>query len=76
MPEAAWRNGHGWRGKVGKHKTSILQDIEIGRAIEINALAGAVIELGRLTHPPTSHIDSVYACVSCLPRLWARNKAS
>ena len=38
--------------KVGKHKTSMLQDIEIGRAIEIDALVGAVIELGKLTPDP------------------------
>ncbi len=35
--------------KVGKHKTSMLQDIEAGRAPEIDALVGSVVELGRLT---------------------------
>ena len=39
--------------KVGKHKTSMLQDIEAGRAPEIEALVGSVVELGRLTHTPT-----------------------
>jgi 2-dehydropantoate 2-reductase len=53
---------------VGKHKTSMLQDIEIGRAIEIDALVGAVIELGRLTQTPTPHIDAVYACVKLLAK--------
>jgi 2-dehydropantoate 2-reductase len=35
--------------KVGKHKTSMLQDIEAGRGPEIDALVGSVIELGRCT---------------------------
>ena len=52
--------------KVGKHKTSMLQDIEAGRAPEIDALVGAVIELGRLTDTPTPHIDTVYALVKLL----------
>jgi len=52
--------------KVGAHKTSMLQDVEAGRALEIEALIGAVIELGRLTETPTPHIDAVYACVSLL----------
>ena len=60
--------------KVGKHKTSMLQDIEIGRAIEIDALVGAVIELGRLTQTPTPHIDSVYACVKLLAKTLGEEK--
>jgi 2-dehydropantoate 2-reductase len=52
--------------KVGKHKTSMLQDIEAGRAPEIDALVGSVVELGRLTNTPTPHIDTVYALVKLL----------
>jgi len=52
--------------KVGKHKTSMLQDIEAGRAPEIDALVGSVVELGRLTHTPTPHIDTAYALVKLL----------
>jgi 2-dehydropantoate 2-reductase len=52
--------------KVGAHKTSMLQDIEHGRPLEIEALVGAVIELGKLTGTPTPHIDSVYACTRLL----------
>ncbi len=52
--------------KVGKHKTSMLQDIEAGRAPEIDALVGSVIELARLTNTPTPHIDTVYALVKLL----------
>jgi 2-dehydropantoate 2-reductase len=54
--------------KVGKHKTSMLQDIEAGRAPEIDALVGSIVELGRLTHTPTPHIDTVYALVKLLAR--------
>lgn len=52
--------------KVGKHKTSMLQDIEAGRAVEIDALVGSVVELGRLTDTPTPHIDTVYSLVKML----------
>jgi 2-dehydropantoate 2-reductase len=52
--------------KVGKHKTSMLQDIEAGREPEIDALVGSVIELGRLTATATPHIDAVYALVKLL----------
>jgi 2-dehydropantoate 2-reductase len=52
--------------KVGNHKTSMLQDIEAGRAPEIDALTGSVVELGRLTGTPTPHIDTVYAMVKLL----------
>ena len=54
--------------KVGKHKTSMLQDIEAGRAPEIDALVGSVVELGRLTGTPTPHIDTVYALVKLLAK--------
>jgi 2-dehydropantoate 2-reductase len=54
--------------KVGAHKTSMLQDVEAGKTLEIEALVGAVVELGRLTGTPTPHIDAVYACVSLLAK--------
>ncbi len=54
--------------KVGAHKTSMLQDVEAGRAPEIEALVGSVVELGRLTGTPTPHIDAVYALVGLLAR--------
>lgn len=54
--------------KVGRHKTSMLQDIEAGRAPEIDALVGSVAELARMTDTPTPHIDAVYALVKLLAR--------
>jgi len=61
--------------KVGKHKTSMLQDIEAGRAPEIDALVGSVVELARLTNTPTPHIDSVYALVKLLEKTMGEQKA-
>lgn len=52
--------------KVGAHKTSMLQDIEAGRPTEIEAIVGAVIELGKLTQIPTPYIDALYASVKLL----------
>jgi 2-dehydropantoate 2-reductase len=52
--------------KVGAHKTSMLQDIEQGRPIELEALLGAIVELGALTETPTPHIAAVYAVTSLL----------
>ena len=60
--------------KVGKHKTSMLQDIEAGRAPEIDALVGSVVELGRLTDTPTPHIDTVYALVKLMARMMEEGK--
>lgn len=47
--------------EVGAHKTSMLQDLELGRPMEIDALVGAVQELGRLTETKTPTIDTVLA---------------
>ena len=46
---------------VGHHKTSMLQDLEAGKTLEIDALLGSVVELARLTVTETPHIDTVYA---------------
>ncbi|MDB9374589.1 2-dehydropantoate 2-reductase [Nodularia sphaerocarpa] len=54
--------------KVGAHKTSMLQDIEAGRTTEVEAILGAVIELGKLTHIPTPYMDTVYANVKLLEK--------
>jgi 2-dehydropantoate 2-reductase len=60
--------------KVGRHKTSMLQDIEAGRETEIEALVGAIIELARLTNTPTPHIDVVYALTKLLTKTTATQK--
>ena len=48
---------------VGAHKTSMLQDLERGRPMEIEPLIGAVIELGRMVGVATPFIDAVYALI-------------
>jgi 2-dehydropantoate 2-reductase len=60
---------------VGAHKTSMLQDIEAGRAIEADALLGSVIELGRLVDVASPHLDTVYAVVKLLGETLAQQKA-
>ncbi|MBL8526493.1 MAG: 2-dehydropantoate 2-reductase [Burkholderiales bacterium] len=60
--------------KVGKHKTSMLQDVEVGRVLEVDALVGAVVELGRMTGTPTPHIDAVYALTKLLDRTMQEEK--
>lgn len=47
--------------KVGAHKTSMLQDLERGRPMEIDPLVTVVQEMGRLTKIPTPAIDTVLA---------------
>lgn len=51
---------------VGKHKTSMLQDVEAGRSLETEALIGAILEMGKLVEVPAPAIESVYACVKLL----------
>jgi ketopantoate reductase len=51
---------------VGAHKTSMLQDVEHGRSLEVEALVGAILELGRITETPAPSIEAVYACVKLL----------
>jgi 2-dehydropantoate 2-reductase len=51
---------------VGAHKTSMLQDSLAGRPMEVDAVIGAVTELGRITQSRCPTIDSIYACVNLL----------
>ena len=52
--------------KVGEHKTSMLQDVETGRPMELEAIAGAVIELGEIVGVQTPNIRAVYAAAKLL----------
>src|SRR5690606_23560738 len=54
--------------RVGAHRTSMLQDLEAGRAMEIDALVTAVQELGRIVGVPTPAIDIVHGLVCQLGR--------
>jgi 2-dehydropantoate 2-reductase len=53
---------------VGAHKTSMLQDVEHGRELELQALVGSVVELGQITGTPTPMIQAIYATASLLGR--------
>lgn len=52
--------------KVGAHKTSMLQDYEAGRPMELEAVVGAVVELGERLGVPMPSTRAVYACAKLL----------
>jgi 2-dehydropantoate 2-reductase len=55
--------------EVGEHKTSMLQDLELGRPMEVNAIVSAVVELARITSVETPNLDALDGMI----RLLARN---
>ena len=61
-------------GAVGAHKTSMLQDLERGRPMEIDPLVTVVQEMGRLTGVPTPTLDIVLPLIQ--QRQWAAQQAS
>jgi 2-dehydropantoate 2-reductase len=60
--------------KVGEHKTSMLQDLEAGRPIELEAVVGAVVELGERINVPMPHTRAVYACTKLLAQTRAATR--
>jgi 2-dehydropantoate 2-reductase len=54
--------------EVGAHKTSMLQDFEQGRALELDALVAAVVEMGQLVGVPTPTLAQVLALVRLADR--------
>jgi 2-dehydropantoate 2-reductase len=52
--------------KVGEHKTSMLQDLEAGRPLELEALVGSVVELGGRVGVSMPYLRTVYACTKLL----------
>jgi len=56
---------------VGAHKTSMLQDVEHGRPLELAALVGSVVELGRITGVPTPTIAAIHQVAALLSRTLA-----
>jgi 2-dehydropantoate 2-reductase len=52
--------------KVGEHKTSMLQDLEAGRPLELEALVGAVVELGERVGLSMPYTRTVYSCTKLL----------
>jgi 2-dehydropantoate 2-reductase len=62
MPIDVERRIEGAAG-VGEHKTSMLQDLERRRPTEIDAIVGAVAEVGDIVGQETPYIDAIYALV-------------
>src|SRR5579872_3334254 len=62
--------------KVGNHKTSMLHDLEAGRALETEALLGSVVELARLTGTAAPSMEAVYALTKLLGRPFELNTQS
>jgi 2-dehydropantoate 2-reductase len=60
--------------KVGGHKTSMLQDIEAARPTELDALVGAVVELGERVGLPMPYTRTVYSCTKLLAEHAARQR--
>src|SRR5580658_10608683 len=52
--------------KVGEHKTSMLQDLEAGRPLELEALVGSMVELGERVGVPMTYTRMVYSCTKLL----------
>jgi len=52
--------------RVGNHKTSMLQDLESGRPMEIDAITGSVVELAGRLGVPVPHLETLYASVKVL----------
>jgi 2-dehydropantoate 2-reductase len=61
--------------QVGAHKTSMLQDVEAGRTLEINAVIGVFVELAALTSTPAPSIEAIHACCNLLNARLARTGA-
>jgi 2-dehydropantoate 2-reductase len=61
---------------VGQHKTSMLQDVEQGRALELQALVASVMELGKITQTLTPTIHAVYALASLLAKNLQQHNAT
>ncbi len=54
---------------VGEHKTSMLQDLEAGKQLEIGCMTGAVAELAGRLGVPVPHIETIHACATLLDQL-------
>lgn len=55
-------------GKVGQHKTSMLQDLETNRSMEIEPILGSIIELAQIMQIKTPYIETLYACIKLLDK--------
>jgi 2-dehydropantoate 2-reductase len=56
---------------VGNHKTSMLQDLEAGKRLELDCMTGAVVELAEQLGIEVPHVRTVHACAKLLDQLRA-----
>ncbi len=61
---------------VGDHRTSMLQDLEAGKPLELDCMSGAVIELAGLFGIDVPHIRTVHACAKLLASKRSSNSAT
>lgn len=61
--------------RVGKHRTSMLQDVEAGRDMEIETIIGSVVELARLCQQDTPSIDTIYGTIRMLAKVMHEEKS-
>src|SRR5439155_23105647 len=61
---------------VGDHKTSMLQDLEAGKPLELDCMSGAVIELADNLGIALPHTRAVHACVKLLDQLTRESSAT
>ena len=59
--------------KMGEHKTSMLQDLEAGRRLELEPVVGAVLELAEKLDVPMPNLQAIYSCTHLLATV-ARNR--
>jgi 2-dehydropantoate 2-reductase len=57
--------------KVGDHKTSMLQDFEAGKRLELDCMSGAMLEIAAKLGIACPHVETVHACVTLIDRLRA-----
>jgi 2-dehydropantoate 2-reductase len=62
--------------RVGGHKTSMLQDVEAGRPLELGATVGALVELAGLLELAVPHLEALFACANLLDQHLQRTGAS
>ena len=59
---------------VGDHKTSMLQDLEAGKRLELDCMTGAIVELAGHLGVDVPHMSAVHACAKLLDRLRAERR--
>ena len=60
---------------VGDHRTSMLQDLEAGKPLELDCMTGAIVELAERTGIAVPHIRTVHACARLLDHLTSSRPA-